>query len=85
MNKETQDILNRLEEMPAVISPTSTARLIHVSPSRFMALLQRDLPPYAVETTLPGEGRRTFRIYTERLAKWLTGEEIPEVHPCMDI
>lgn len=61
------------------ISMTNAAALFHISIPRFRAMLERELPPYAIETTLPEDTERHFRINRTRLEAWLNAKDmIPE-------
>lgn len=58
------------------ISMTTAAAMFHISVPRFRAMLERDLPPYAIETTLAGDTERHFRINRTRLEAWLNARDI---------
>lgn len=61
------------------ISMTVAAEMFHISVPRFRAMLERELPPYAIETTLAGDDKRHFRINRTRLEAWLNAKDmIPE-------
>lgn len=76
MNKATIDAIQRLEKMPVVISTSTAAKVLHIDPVRFRGMLSLSPAPYAVETTVEGEKKRHFKIYTERLIQWLIGTDI---------
>ena len=61
------------------ISMTVAAEMFHISVPRFRAMLERELPPYAIETTLAGDDKRHFRINRKRLEAWLNAKDmVPE-------
>lgn len=72
-NRKTIEAIEALEECPAVIGHVQMARVLHIGTNGARAMLEKSLPPFAIEITLPGESTRTFRIITERLIAYLEG------------
>lgn len=72
-NKATDEILESMRSLNATIGTVQAADLIGISPKGFKRFLENSnpLPDYAIEVTDEGE-RRTFRIFTERFASFLS-------------
>lgn len=70
---------NLTETYGVTMSLSETAKYLHTALPRLRAQAEKGNLPFVFETTYPGEEKRTFKVVTGRLEKYLNGELDKEV------